>query len=76
MGKRDIFLDKMKEIINKFPDENLSIDGKEKQLYMITQAIIHKYTYDDYGFNSEEELVNMLSNIILAILRESINRNS
>ena len=72
----NLFLDKMKEMAKKFPDENLSIDGKEKQLYMITQAIIHKYTYDDYGFNSEEELVNMLSNIVLAVLRESINHNS
>jgi len=66
----NLFLNKMKELINIFPDENLSIDGKEKQLYIITQAIIHKYTYDDYGFNSEEEFVNMLSNVVLAVLRE------
>ena len=66
----NLFLDRMKEIINTFPDENLSIDGKEKQVFMITQAIIHKYTYDDYGFNSEEELVSMLSSIVLAVLRK------
>ena len=64
------FIKEMKQLINKFPDENLSLDGKEKQLYVISQAIIHKYTYDSYGFNSDEQLINLLSKIILAILKE------
>jgi AcrR family transcriptional regulator len=64
------FIKEMKQLINKFPDENLSLEGKEKQLFIITQAIIHKYTYDSYGFNSDEQLINLLSKIILAILRD------
>jgi len=64
------FIKEMKKIINKFPDENLSLEGKEKQLYVITQAIIHKYTYDSYGFNSDEQLINLVSRIMLAILRD------
>ncbi|UCD00607.1 MAG: TetR/AcrR family transcriptional regulator [Promethearchaeota archaeon] len=66
----NLFIREMKELIKKFPDENLSIEGKEKQLYIITQAIIHKYTYDNYGFNSDEELINLLSKIILTILKD------
>lgn len=64
------FIKEIKQLINKFPDENLSLEGKEKQLFIITQAIIHKYTYDSYGFNSDEQLINLLSKIILAILRD------
>ena len=66
----NLFTGEMKDLIKKFPDENLSIEGKEKQLYIITQAIIHKYTYDNYGFNSDEELISMLSKVILTILRD------
>jgi len=66
----NLFIIEMKELIKKFPDENLSIEGKERQLYIITQAIIHKYTYDNYGFNSDEELISILSKIILTILRD------
>ena len=40
------------------------------QYFVITQAIIHKYTYDNYGFNSDEELINILLKIILTILRD------
>ena len=64
------FIKEMKELIKKFPNENLSLKGKEKQLYIITQAIIHKYTYDNYGFNSDEELIDILLKIILTILRD------
>ncbi len=66
----NLFIREMKNLIKKFPDENLSIEGREKQLYIITQAIIHKYSYDSYGFNSDEELTNILSKIILTILRD------
>ncbi len=65
------FIKEMKELIKKFPNENLSLEGKEKQLYIITQAIIHKYTYDNYGFSSDEELTKLLSKIVLSILREN-----
>ncbi|MFW9882033.1 MAG: TetR/AcrR family transcriptional regulator [Candidatus Thorarchaeota archaeon] len=64
------FINEMKRLINKFPNENLTLEGKEKQLYIITQAIIHKYTYDSFGFNSDQQLINLLSKIILAILRD------
>jgi len=66
----NLFIREMSKLIKKFPDENLSIEGKEKQLYMITQAVIHKYAYDSYGFNSDEELITILSKIILTILRD------
>ncbi|MFW9818855.1 MAG: TetR/AcrR family transcriptional regulator [Candidatus Thorarchaeota archaeon] len=64
------FINEMKQLINKFPDENLSLERKEKQLFIISQAIIHKYTYDSYGFNSDEQFINLLTKIILAILRD------
>lgn len=66
----NLFIREMSKLIKKFPDENLSIEGKEKQLYVITQAIVHKYAYDTYGFNSDEELITILSKIILTILRD------
>jgi len=69
-NEMNLFINEMKELIKKFPNENLSLKGKEKQLYIIIQAIIHKYTYDNYGFNSDEELINILLKIILTILRD------
>jgi len=69
-NEMNLFIKEIKELIKKFPNENLSLKGKEKQLYIITQAIIHKYTYDNYGFNSDEELINILLKIILTILRD------
>lgn len=66
----NLFIREMSKLIKKFPNENLSIEGKEKQLYIITQAIVHKYAYDTYGFNSDEELITILSKIILTILRD------
>jgi len=69
--ERNLFMNEIKKLIKKFPNENLSLKAKEKQLYIITQAIIHKYTYDNYGFNSDEEFIKILSRIILAILRDS-----
>jgi len=64
------FINEINQLVNKFPDENLNFEGKEKQLYIISQAIIHKYTYDNFGFDSDEQLVNILTTIILAILKD------
>ncbi len=69
--ERNLFMNEIKKLIKKFPSENLSLKGKEKQLYIITQAIIHKYTYDNYGFDSDEEFIKILSRITLTILRDT-----
>ncbi|UCC19618.1 MAG: TetR/AcrR family transcriptional regulator [Promethearchaeota archaeon] len=66
----NIFINEIERVIKKFPEENLIFEGKEKQLYIITQAIIHKYTYDSYGFDSDEEIVDILLKIILTLLRD------
>jgi AcrR family transcriptional regulator len=66
----NLFINEMKQLIKKFPEENLSLEGKEKQLYVITQAIIHKYAYDNYGFSSDEELLKFLLKIVISILKE------
>lgn len=68
-NEMNLFINEMKFLIKKFPNENLSLKGKERQLYIVIQSIIHKYTYDNYGFNSDEELITMLLKIILTILR-------
>lgn len=68
-NEMNLFINEMRQLIKKYPDENLCLEGKEKQLYVITQAIIHKYAYDNYGFSSDRELINILSKIIFAILR-------
>ncbi|GAG97655.1 unnamed protein product, partial [marine sediment metagenome] len=75
-NEMNLFIKEMKELIKKFPNENLSLKGKEKQLYLITQAIIHKYTYDKYGFNSDEELITILSKIILIVLKSNEKKKS
>jgi AcrR family transcriptional regulator len=69
-NEMSLFINEMEQAIKKFPDEGLSLEGKEKQLYIITQAIIHKYTYDSYGFNSDEELIDILVKIVLTLLRD------
>lgn len=65
----DLFKNLIINVVNKFPNENLIFNGKENQLYFITQAIIHNYAYDDHAFNSEDEFIDVVSNIILTILR-------
>jgi hypothetical protein len=65
-----LFTKEIEQVIKKFPGENLNFEGKEKQLYIITQAIIHKYTYDNYGFTSDDVLINILIKIMLTLLRE------
>ena len=65
-----LFINEIEQVIKRFPEEKLNFEGKEKQIFIITQAIIHKYTYDNYGFNSDEELINLLVKIILTILRD------
>ena len=66
----NLFIKEINQMIKKFPEENLNLKGKEKQFYVITQAIIHKYTYDNYGFSSDEELLKILIKIVLAILKD------
>ncbi len=66
----NLFIKEINELIKKFPNENLSLEGKEKQLYVIAQAIIHKYTYDNYGFSSDEELLKFLIKIVLTVLKD------
>ena len=66
----NLFIKEIEQVIKKFPEERLSLEGKEKQLFIITQAIIHKYTYDNYGFNSDEQLIIPLVKIILTLLRD------
>ena len=66
----NFFINQIKLLTKKFPKLNLNLEGKEKQLYIIKQAIIHKYTYDNYGFSSDDDLLEFLIKIVLAILKD------
>ncbi len=63
----------MKPIIiaaKKFKKSNFNIERKEKIILQAVDAIIHRHIYYRNMFGSDEDLVNLLMIIILAIAKE------
>jgi AcrR family transcriptional regulator len=63
----------MKPIITtakKFKKSSFNIEGKEKTILQVVDAIIHRHIYYRNMFGSDEDLVNLLMRIILAIAKK------
>ena len=69
-SEMDLFFEQINHIRKEFPKENLSLEGKGEQLYFILQGIINKYSQNDSVFSSEEDFINLLSKIILVMLKD------
>ena len=64
-----LFLKPFRELLKNFPEEGLVIDGKETQLFNVVDVLIHRHTFVDYTFGTEEEFVKMMTQIVLALLK-------
>ncbi|MFX1316075.1 MAG: TetR/AcrR family transcriptional regulator [Promethearchaeota archaeon] len=66
----DIVIEPIIAAAKKFKKSNFNIEGKEKIILQAVDAIVHRHIYYRNMFGSDEDLVNLLMKIILAIARE------
>lgn len=66
----NLFLKPIKTIFEKFPQEDLNIEGKEKQIHGIVDILIHRHIYDEYTFESDDYFFQVLNKIILCLLKD------
>jgi len=64
-----LFLKPFWELLNRFPEEGLVLDGKEIQVFKLVDILIHRHTFVDDTFGTEEEFVKMMTQIVLAVLK-------
>lgn len=65
----ELFLKPFRELLKKFPEEGLVLDGRETQVFRIVDILIHRHTFVDDTFGTEEDFVKMMTKIILALLK-------
>lgn len=63
----NLFLKPIKTLIKQFPEEKLSIVGKEIQIHKLIDCLIHRHVYYQYTFGSDEEFSNTLIKIFHAL---------
>ncbi len=66
----DIIIEPIISAAKKFKKSNFNFEGKEKIILQAVDAIIHRHIYYRNLFGSDENLVNILMKIILAIAKE------
>ena len=64
------FIKPFKSILEKFPQEKVNLEGKEKQIHGVIDILIHRHIYDNYTFESDEYFLQVLIKIILSILKD------
>jgi hypothetical protein len=57
------------ELLKKFPNEALVLDSKETQIFKVIDILIHRHKFVNDTFGTEEEFVNMITKIGLALLK-------
>jgi len=65
----ELFLKPFRELLKKFPGEGLVLDGRETQVFKVVDGLIHRHTFVDDTFGTEEEFVKMMTKIVLALLK-------
>ncbi|MFW9827267.1 MAG: TetR/AcrR family transcriptional regulator [Candidatus Thorarchaeota archaeon] len=65
----DVFLKPFRNLIKKFPNEGLSLKGKEKQFHKVLDILMHRNAYIKDTFGTEEEFVKILTTISIALLK-------
>jgi AcrR family transcriptional regulator len=58
----------IKELMERFPQERVSIEGKEKQVHKVIDTLIHRHVYFGYNFGTDEEFIDMLAKIVYTLL--------
>jgi AcrR family transcriptional regulator len=57
------------ELMKQFPEEPLSIKGKEKQLHKVVDTLIHRHIYFGYNFGTDTQFIDMLTTIVYTLLK-------
>jgi AcrR family transcriptional regulator len=65
----ELFLKPFRELLKKFPEEALVLEGKEIQIFKVVDILIHRHTFVDDTFGTEEDFVKMMTQIVLALLK-------
>ncbi|MFW9877900.1 MAG: hypothetical protein ACFFG0_32870 [Candidatus Thorarchaeota archaeon] len=65
----DIIIKPIISATKKFKESNFNLEGKEKIILQAVDAIIHRHIYYRNKFGSDEDLVNLLMKIILALAK-------
>jgi AcrR family transcriptional regulator len=66
----DIIIEPIISVAKKFKKSNFNLEGKEKVILQAVDAIVHRHIYYRNMFGSDEDLVNLLMKIIMAIAKE------
>ncbi|UCC21206.1 MAG: TetR/AcrR family transcriptional regulator [Promethearchaeota archaeon] len=65
----ELFLRPFRELLKKFPEEGLVLNGKETQVFKVVDGLIHRHTFVNDTFGTEEDFVKMMTQIVLALLK-------
>ncbi|MFX1417771.1 MAG: TetR/AcrR family transcriptional regulator [Promethearchaeota archaeon] len=68
-AQTELFLRPFQELLKKFPEEGLVLNGKETQVFKVVDGLIHRHTFVNDTFGTEEEFVKMMTQIVLALLK-------
>jgi hypothetical protein len=54
--------------LNKYPEEDLTIDGRKARVNKVIDILIHRFVYVESMFGSERDFIDMMIKIVRSIL--------
>ena len=57
-------------LLEKHPEECLSLDGKEARVNKVIDVLVHRFVYVEATFGSEREFIDMMIKIVRALLED------
>ncbi|MGD2142724.1 MAG: hypothetical protein PVH79_04515 [Candidatus Bathyarchaeota archaeon] len=58
----------LEALSNKYPGEDLTIDGRKARVNKVIDILIHRFVYVESMFGSEREFIDMMIKIVRSIL--------
>jgi AcrR family transcriptional regulator len=55
-------------LLERYPEEGLSLDGKEARVNKVVDVLLHRFVYSEATFGSEPEFIDMMIKIVRALL--------
>jgi AcrR family transcriptional regulator len=55
-------------LLERHPEEGLSLDGKEARVNKVVDVLLHRFVYSEATFGSEPEFIDMMIKIVRALL--------
>jgi AcrR family transcriptional regulator len=55
-------------LLERHPEEGLSLDGKEARVNKVVDVLMHRFVYSEATFGSEPEFIDMMIKIVRALL--------